>query len=186
MFGLFKKRETNSESYNKMFGEITFPRFPDYKHPEAITNLYYKIRNFEREVYSKPGEEVLTTIVFPSSYYSPEQLLDLMEGTINRILDDIYVKGEFIAYSVGNKIIDTENAKVEELQNGCLRVTRKTKNKFIVKNYASWKAEYEVVRKLSFEKIKQLKNLKTQVEELKENGREKIKKKSKTTKREGK
>lgn len=167
MFGLFKKRETNSESYNKMLGEITFPRFPDYKHPESITNLYYKIRNFEREVYSKPGEEALTTIVFPPSYYDSVQIINLMESTIDRILKDAYVKGDFIAYSVGNKIIDTENAQVEELQNGCLRVTRKTKSRLIVKNYASWKAEYEVVRKLSFEKIKQLKSLKAQVKRLK-------------------
>lgn len=167
MFGLFKKRETSSESYNKMFGEITFPRFPDYKHSESITKLYYKIRNFEREIYAKPGDNVLTTIVFPPSYYDSVQIINLMESTIDRILDNAYTKGDFIAYSVGNEIIDTENAKVEELQNGCLRVTCKTKNKVIVKNYTGWKAEYKIEKKLSFEKIKQLKSLKAQVKRLK-------------------
>ena len=170
MFGLFKKRETNSESYNKMLGEITFPRFPDYKHPESIINLYYKIRNFERDVYNKSegnGPIAVSTIVFPPSYYDSVQIINLMESTIDRILKDAYVKGDFVAYSVGNKIINTENAKVEELQNGCLRVTSKTKNKVIVKNYTGWKAEYKVERKLSFEKIKQLKSLKAQVKRLK-------------------
>lgn len=166
MFRLFKKKEVNSESYNKMFGEVTFPKFPYYKHPEKIQLLYLKILDLESEVFPNT-KDCLTIVNFPDSYYSPEEIIRVMENKIKLILDNIYVKGNFISYSAGDKVIDTKNSKVEELQNGCLRVTSIARSKVIVKNYVNWKAEYKKVRKLSFEKIKQLKNLKAQVERLK-------------------
>jgi len=165
MFGI-KKKDREQDCYFGKSTEINFPMFPTYTHSKEIEDLYYKVKDIQRDFYNKDSNSI-STITFPPSYYEEHSLISTMKYIIQDLLTKEFEKGEIIEYIVDGYAINTNESLVKELTNGCLQVTKHLENEIIIDNYTVWSAKYKAKRMIPLKTIKELKQLKQKLEKLK-------------------
>jgi len=165
MFGMKKKDKEQNKDLGKSM-EINFPVFPTYTHSKEIEDLYYKVKDIQRDFYNKDSDSI-STITFPPSYYEEHALISTMKYIVQDLLANEFEKGELIEYIVNDCPINTKKFLVKELSNGCLQITRYLGNEIVVDNYAVWSAKYKAKRIIPSKTIKELNQLKRKLEKMK-------------------
>lgn len=162
MFGI--KRKDKMKDNQTM--NIEFPLFHTYTHSQEINDMYYKLKEIQKNFYKNDSNSI-SNIVFPPSYYEEHALISTMKLMVKELLEKEFEKGETIYYVVNGLEIDTRDKEVKELPNGCLRVTTFSEKDITVENYVSWAARYKSKRMLSIKIVKELKQIKKELEKLK-------------------
>ena len=163
MFGIRKKKK--EESVINTHASLTSVTFPSlyHEHSKTLEDLYYKVKNIEKDFYSN-DKHVISCIFLPSSYFTDNELIFVIKRSIQDLLDNEFVKTDFVTYKVNGNEIDTKNSKIEELDNGNLRVTKFSEKEVVVENYSAWSALYKTKRKIDTKTIKELKQIKKKIE----------------------
>lgn len=161
MFGIKKKKESVINTH----GSLTSFTFPSlyHEHSKTLEDLYYRVKNIEKDFYNN-DKDVLSCVFFASSYFTDNELISVIKRSIQDLLDKEFVKTDFVAYKVNGNEIDTKNSKIEELENGNLRVTKFSEKEVIVENYSAWSAIYKTKRMIDTKTIKELKQIKKKIE----------------------